>query len=321
MQIAASIALAFALIIWLAVVGNFFSLTSSDAAGNGLTQAFCGIGIVLLWILMAALLFMAGSTGRLPGWMKFAALLLHPASCAAAFAVLGLLSSKNASQWMIAVPIVVPAIFLGIAAWTILFKQTLPDGGQAGIAAWGVVLLLSMLPWPRVFQIPGEKRAKDAAWQAKQAQNQAAFEKLTAESPVRDWAKLTSAQNEYSGQAVEAIRAHPRKSAEIAQMLREGDDTLLPLLWNLNVEDSAAELSEPVRTVLLRKAEGFRPSANVKRYREIRVQVDQYENTLGWLAEHPDWEMRDVLDAFESMIRAFPDGPNDGALVLARIRP
>jgi hypothetical protein len=223
---------------------------------------------------------------------------------------------------MIVVPVVVPAIFLGIAVWTVLFKQTLlPDGGQSGIAAWAIVLLLSMLPWPRVFQIPGEKRARDAAWQARQAQNQAAFQKLTPDSPVREWAKLAHAQNEYSGHAVEAIVAHPRKSAEIAQMFRDGDDTLLPLLWNLGLEDSAGELREPVRAILLRKAAGFRPSAGIRKYREIRMQVDEYENTLGWLAEQPDWEMREVLDAFASMIQAYPDGPNDGALVLARIRP
>jgi hypothetical protein len=320
MQIAASITLVVALIIWVAIVGNFFSLTGSDAAGNGLTQAFCGIGIALLWILMAVLLFMAASTGRLPGWMKLAALLLHPASCAAAFAVLGLLSGNHTSKWMIAVPIAVPAIFLGIAVWTILFKQTFADSGQAGIAAWGFVLVLSMLPWPRVFQVPGETRERNAKWQALQEQNRVAFQKLTPESPVREWAKLTDARNEFSGQAVEAIRVHPRRAAEIAQMLREGDDTLLPLLWNLGVEDDAAELREPVRAVLLRKAEGFRPSASIKKYKDIRMQVDELENTLGWIAEHPRWDLKDVLHAFESMIRAYPDGPNDGALVLARLR-
>src|SRR5688500_6948155 len=56
------------------------SLGQSDAAGNGLAQAYAAIQMIVLWLLLMVLTILAGATGVAPRAAKIAALVIVPAS-------------------------------------------------------------------------------------------------------------------------------------------------------------------------------------------------------------------------------------------------
>ena len=101
---AAYVLAAFALIGWLILLPGLASLDSSDAAGNGMAQAFTALEAIALWLLLAILTLQCLAKGRAPAWAAFAAVLLVPGSGVAAFGALELLAQPQLSPclWPIA---------------------------------------------------------------------------------------------------------------------------------------------------------------------------------------------------------------------------
>ncbi|MEO8449117.1 MAG: hypothetical protein ABI647_04965 [Gemmatimonadota bacterium] len=83
---------------YVGVVGNLATMHNSDPAGNALSQAFAVFLTIGLWILLARLSLSAGLKGDMPRWAAGTAVLLGPASGAAALAAVQLLSDNLYKQ-------------------------------------------------------------------------------------------------------------------------------------------------------------------------------------------------------------------------------
>src|SRR4051794_31116122 len=71
--------------VWVLALATLSDLSGSDAAGNGLAQAFGAVELVVLWGLLAVLVLIAALKGAMPPAAKLAALVLVPATGVAAF--------------------------------------------------------------------------------------------------------------------------------------------------------------------------------------------------------------------------------------------
>ncbi len=221
--------------LWLGVIANLLTLNDSDAAGNALSQAFGAIGLIIVWILLAVLLVVAAVKGSMPGWVKPVAVVLLPASGAAALAVLDLLGHREPVKWMIVVPVVVPLLVFTFSAWALLpgFHSAF-SGKVAGGVAWSVILLLSIVPWLRVAQMPEIRKQRAAARQAMAD----SLDALTPATPVAEWLKFTQSgiDADLRERALQGVRGLSHKQTDVEQMLATGDDRPLPVLRELELE-------------------------------------------------------------------------------------
>ena len=306
---------------------SMYQLTSSDAAGNGLAQAFTAIATVGLWVLILILMIWVASTSLTPKWFHLTSLLLFvPGSAAASLAVQSLLSDREPVQWMIPGPaMVAPAFYIGICFWTLVLKRPIEPVWPAGCVLFCIALTL-LVPWPRLLRQPEVKSQRIARYYEEIAQAKARLERLHPDSPVREWAQVATMQtagtDDLRTQAFDAIRAHPRKAEEIAQMLRDGDAALLPYLWNLELDDAAAAMvCRPARDLLLEKAKDLGPRPGRNRFALVRTEADALVNTVQWLARHDSCSAVDgVIAALRSMAEAYPDHSGEAALFLADLR-
>lgn len=308
--------------------GSMYQLTSSDAAGNGLAQAFTAFATIGLWVVILILMIWAATTGLTPAWFRFVSILvILPGSAAASLAVQSLLSDREPVHWMIPGPaMVAPAFYIGICFWTLVLRRPLEPAWPAGCVLFCMSLSL-LVPWPKLLRQPEVKRQRIARYYEEMTQAKARLERLHPDSPVREWAQMATLEmagaEELRNQAFDAIRAHPRKAEEIAQMLREGDATLLPYLWNLELDDEATVVvvCQPARDRLLEKAQDLRPRSGRNRFAHVRTEADALVNTVQWLARHDSCHSaNDVIGALRSMAEAYPDHSSEGALFLADLR-
>jgi hypothetical protein len=137
---------------WAGLVANIFSLHKSDAAGNGLAKVFAVFLAIGLWALLALLTLAAGISGEMPMWAGGCAVLLIPASGAAALGAIHVLSADpHQPRWPAAVVLVVPGLIVAFAVWSFVpaIRNLVPSRIAGGVA-WGTVLVLSILPWSAV---------------------------------------------------------------------------------------------------------------------------------------------------------------------------
>src|SRR5215218_9667514 len=105
--IAAAIVLAIViLLLWALQLVTVASLGRSDAAGNGLAQAYAAIQIIVLWLLLMVLTIVAAAKGAAPDAAKFAALVIVPVSGLVTWAAAGLLARPFIAPflWPLAIP-------------------------------------------------------------------------------------------------------------------------------------------------------------------------------------------------------------------------
>ncbi|HEY7992139.1 MAG TPA: hypothetical protein VID77_12195 [Stellaceae bacterium] len=110
------------MLVWIVVLAWMTSLHDSDAAGNGMTQGFSGVGIILLWILLAILALIAGIAGRVPTWLALTAVVAIPLTGYGAIVALEILSGSAHIPflWPIVVPALVPPTIVLTSLWLIV---------------------------------------------------------------------------------------------------------------------------------------------------------------------------------------------------------
>ena len=146
------------LFFWAALLATLADLTSSDAAGRGLAQAFAAFEIVLIWVLLAILLLLAGRKGTMPSGTAAAAFLLLPLSGAASLVALGLLTAPHLPpyMWPIITPALVPPVVVAYCAWAALpppMRLRVPADTATGVT-WAIVLFTSLAIVPMYFIHP-----------------------------------------------------------------------------------------------------------------------------------------------------------------------
>jgi len=150
MTVFGAILLVVTLLLYVATLGMITSMHSSDAAGNGLTQSFGFLTTAALWIFLGALLIVAGVKGELPPWQSAVALILVPASGAAALAAVKLLTDTfYKSKWPVVIPALTPLLLIAVAllAYSPGLRRLISSTHGAGLI-WSAILILSLAPWP-----------------------------------------------------------------------------------------------------------------------------------------------------------------------------
>jgi hypothetical protein len=320
-------------LLWFALLMTVADINGSDAAGNGMSYSFGTLMAGGLWILLAILMLLAASRGTMPGWVKPAAVVLLPLSLAAAIATINLLYRRGGSEsgWPIVVLVIIPLVVIGYAVWA-----TVPSLNLAISAApfsrivWGVVLLLSLLPWPllqarrqrdAVAQETYRADAQASADSAAQAL-EARFAALTPATPLSDWLAFATAGNDLRERTLAGIRALPDRQAAAEALQGAPVALLMAELRNLDLTATPA-LCEQSRIFLLAHAESFRARAAVtSRYAIEAESVERYLFAMQWLASQ-GCDLSAVIDHYETVVRSFPPAPDREQFLarLATLRP
>jgi len=229
--IAAILVFAGACFFYIAVLACIEDLHYSDAAGRGLAAAFALIYGLVLWTLLGGLLAIAGIQGRMPLWAGITATVLLPLSGVSAAIAVDLFRTEG--RWFSIVPVLLPPVIAAYAMWARLPQthRALPPTVTSAVA-WGAVLLLTLAPLPQFFAIQAEHAAIAARQEAERnaalAQEEqrrreklARFEKLTADSPLWEWAEFIN-DKELTLRAVQGARALTHRQADAETALHKG---------------------------------------------------------------------------------------------------
>ena len=323
-------------ILYVGTVANLTTMHGSDPAGNALSQAYAVFMVIGLWILLAALLLIAGLRGQMPRWAPLAALLLLPASGAAALAAVQLLADTfYRAKWPIVIPAVAPLLVIGFALWAYLpaLRHAVPAAAASSIS-WSIVLLLSVAPWPAVAyraRHGAADRAKaEAVWKAEEPRrleaerqrNLAAFHKLTSESELEQWLAFRIPGNTLREQALEGIRRLPRRQADAELMIRRRLDYLWEDMPELDLVATPV-ICDGARAFLRQQREDIRPArpSDPPSFAVMVERVEPYLPTMQWLVDqHCDCEAE--LAALAATVRIYPDSPERNRFLeaLTRIR-
>ena len=307
-----------AVIIWPFVVAINFDLSGSDAAGNAITDGMAALGVIIVWSLLGVSLLLAARRRLIPGWSLMMALLLMPLSAAAAINVTDLLSQDIAVKWMLAIQIAVPPAVVLYLAWGTYpaLHRAVPERIATAIL-WGGVLVLSVLPWPQVMEMPAIKEQRYAAWQAHEQELNDRFSQLQKQASLQAWLHFLDTAEDRRQDVLEQIHGFANRQAEIEKMLAAGDGTGFTALSELDLALTPS-LCGTARQYLQQIIPGFKPASATAHFADIRDSVEPYLGTLYWLSGN-QCDIRPELDALEKVLRLYPDGEQEAALLLSTL--
>jgi hypothetical protein len=303
--IAAIVLAVLVLLVWAIMLQTLSTLGESDAAGNGMAEAFAGIEIVLLWFVLVVFLVVAGVCGSMPLPAAVAAMVLVPSSGIVAMYALGLLGHRGTPpfEWPLVTPALVPPIIVGFGFWTLLppLRVAVPPWPATG-TSWGAVLLLCVVMWP-LWQIREHAEQHAAEAQAKWFEE---FAAMPADAPLWEWQPFLQSSNEVNVDPVlERIRKVERRQGDAEVMLERGDFPLR-YLGLLDLRPTQA-ICDKARALLRRQVQPLvLQTPNSKPYSEIANTVASALSAIQWLVGYGcpcDAEAQ----AWETMAKAYRD--------------
>ncbi len=306
-----------ALLFWILQVATLSDLSSSDASGNGLAQAYGAVEIIILWVLLAIIMVIAAVKGSIPPPAGLAALVLVPTSCVVALTALGLLAEPRVSPflWPLIIPAVVPPLIVAFSFWTLVptIRAAIPAGIAAGFV-WGATLVLCLALAPMLY-LRGLAKQHEAAEREKYAVD---FASLPADSPLWDWTSFLATPDDTRRQAVlDRVRHLDRRQSDAEIMLDRGD---FPLRYLGSFElDPTPAICAKARSLLRRQVEPLvLKIPNSKPYTDIAEPVANALAAMDWLVGYGcscDAESH----AWEAMANAYRN-TNFDVVELARLR-
>jgi hypothetical protein len=153
MQVFGALLLVGITLLWTVLNPSITLPNSSDAAGRGMSEAFEAVYAILMWIMLAILVTIAGVKGEMPAWAQVLAVPLVPASGVAAVTagamIHGLQRLGVDARWLVIVPALTPPLLIFYALWAYYpaIGASVPSAVAAGVV-WALVAILSVLPWP-----------------------------------------------------------------------------------------------------------------------------------------------------------------------------
>ncbi len=293
------------LLFWVVEVSTLASLGDSDAAGNGMAEAFAGFEIILLWGLLVVLLVVAGINGAMPWQAAAAAVVLLPASGFAAMTALGLLADHNAPPylWPILTPALVPPLVVAFAFWSLVpqLRSAIPAAVAVGMA-WGVTLVLCVALWPMA-DIRSRAEQHEADVQAKQADD---FANMAPDAPLWQWTPFLQTRNDIRvGEVLQRISKLDRRQGDAEVMLDRGDFPLRYLGY-MEIEPTPT-ICEKARGLMRRQVQPLvLKVANSKPYTDIADTVAAALSAMQWLGGH-NCSCIAEAQAWETMANGYRD--------------
>src|SRR5260221_10377976 len=176
--------------------------------------------------------------------------------------------------------------------------RVLPAQATSGVT-WLAVLLLTLAPMPRYAsegiakgerarQQQREDSARNAAEEQKRQENLARLQKLTADSPLWEWAVFIGKDSELDAQAVAGARKLARRQADAETALQRGMGFPLVEYWRLAL-DATPGLCMAARDFLNKQAAANpAPSPDTDAdaaYAVIRQHFSPYLESVEWLTQ------------------------------------
>jgi hypothetical protein len=285
------------LLVWAALISTLSDLGHSDAAGNGLAEAYAAIEIIVVWILLGVLLLVTGIAGEISWLTASAAAALLLASAFAAIKALGLLEDTSTPPflWPIITPALVPPLVVALGFWTLLpaLRAAIPAGWAVGFGL-GVTLLLCVAQWP-MLQARQSVEKHHAALSAKWATD---FAHLSPDAPLWEWTPFLNTRNDIrQAQVLSGIRKLDRRQADAETMLARGD---FPLRYLGQMDlDLTQSICDEARALLRQRVRPLMsPSPGSRPYTDVAEQVADALAAMQWLvgygcscdAESQAWE-------------------------------
>jgi hypothetical protein len=289
-------------LLWALNLATLASLGHSDAAGNGIGEAYAAIQIIALWSLLTILTILASIQGAAPKPATAAALVIVPASGFVAMAAADLLARAYLSPhlWPIVIPAALPPLAV-IWCFLALHGRTRLTGialGALPVAMLAVCLLIQPLSLMR--------RAVNEAETARLEKYDADLARVPPGAPMWEWAPfLDTADSNKRAKVLDTIRSLDQRQAQAETMLARGDFPIAELgAFDL---DPTSELCSKARGLLRKQvAPLVLTTPNSKPYSDIAVQVSDAVAGMNWLVGY-DCSCDVESLAWESMAKGYGD--------------
>jgi hypothetical protein len=308
--IAAAIVLSIVILfLWGLQLATVASLGRSDAAGNGLGQAYAAIQLIVLWLLLIILTILACAKGKGPGAATIAALVIVPVSGLIASAAAGLLAQPDVApyQWPIVIPALVPPLIVAWALFTLSAARL-----RAGIigAVAGVLLATIVVVCLSIWPLSQMRKAVEDQEAARLQKYDVDFTRIPGNAPLWDWTPFLDTRDGTKREKVlDGIRKLDRRQPEAEAMLDRGDFPVGYLgFFDL---DPTEALCTKARGLLGRQVEPLvLNSGKPQPYSAIADRVSGAVAAMGWLVGYGcscDVESK----AWETMAKAYADPSYD----------
>jgi hypothetical protein len=312
------------LLLWAGMLSTFNRPAAPHDFGPAI---FAVLSALVVWGLLAALLFLGAIKGEMPKWAKVLAWVLVPASLVAAVAAVDANSGHSlSSRLQLLVPAVAPLMIAAYASWAYFpaFRAAISPLA-AGSSAWGVVLVLAFLPWVIMTL---ESRAHEAGMAEATAQalayegagNRAAslerLQRLTPDSHLWDWLDLTDPRYGVREEALAGARALTHRQADADALLQGGAPGFMKDLPYLDLEPTPTIVAGH-KKYLVDMVRGIqRDDAGSVKYSWVSFEVDPYLPTIQWMAErHCDCSAE--MAALEAAVRRYKGSPGKAECLAA----
>jgi hypothetical protein len=290
----------------------------SDAAGNGITDAFIALFGALLWGALIGLSLVAFKNGKMPAWAAVGALVLVPIACYASFVSADLYARQRG--WALIVPVLLPPLIVLYALWIRIpaLVATVSETIASVLAGCALAVLIAAsigTSYLDSLAAPARQEAQQAAYEQMRAEQ----ERVSAEDRARDEAKFASlgpasslgdyleylnGSDSRAAQAMEGARHANSRQADVEALLKSGRRlTDLRELWQLNVEATPA-LCNAYRVSLAGAALKIDPSYSNRLGEAIELEF-QLPN-LKWLVG-ARCDLKDVLTDLARRLRIVRD--------------
>jgi hypothetical protein len=202
------------------------------------------------------------------------------------------------------------------------------SAAAAGSITWGVVLVLTILPWPsatarwresgaRLAERDREAReAEKARVAAARQDNLEKLQALAPDTPLRTWLEFTDARKGVREEAFAAIRNLNRRQADAEEMASRGMTGPLVDLPNLGLEASPVLVKAHRDHLLWLVGDIKRPDAGSVSYTWIAPEVDSYLPSIQWMAEKHCGFSSEVA-ALEDAVRSYQSSPRKAECLAA----
>lgn len=297
------------LLLWGLQLATLASFGRSDAAGNGLAEAYAAILMIVLWVLLMVLTILAAARGAAPRPVVVAALAIVPVSGFVASAAVGLLAQPDIApfRWPVVIPALVPPL---IVAWALfaLSAARLPSA-RSGVVA-GVLLAAIVAVCVTIWPLSQMRKAVDDGEVARLQKYDAGLAVLAANAPLWDWTPfLDTRDGTRQHKVLASIRKLDQRQAQAEIMLGRGDFPV-GYLGSFDL-DPTPVLCENARGLLGKRVEPLvLTNAKPRPYQAIADQVSGAVVAMSWLVGYGcacDVESK----AWETMAKAYADPSYD----------
>ncbi len=310
---------------WFVLTGVLKSVVGVDTTGDrdifaGLRWILAYLLVPVCWYCIVALFFSLAAQRVLPSWIGYAAILLLPASCVAAWIAIYLLE-YSPERWPFVIPVGVPLL---LALYIVALLQPSLRGFAASLpvnlAIVAVLLWLSVSVWPVLgrlnrtrdtLRVDAERIRVEAAAKAEEQKHNENLEKIRNMSPnvhIAEWFSLLADESGVRQEAIEAVKKVPRRQGDVVDCLQSGIPAVMRLVPDLDLEYTP-ELCAAAHAYFEKNARQMELGTRAPQPYERQWAVEFAGPGVRWFHAH-GCDCGQGIAALEKVIQTYLDSPD-----------